>query len=250
MYLLYVDESGEPSNTNEDYFILGGVSIYENNAYFVSETFDRVQEKWFPGQTTPIEFHASKIRNRNEEPWRSMRREQCQNVLLDLCDAIVSTSPKALSLFGVAIHKSSFPSDNPVEKAFHELCGHFDEFIGQSNINSHRDKNRGLLILDSSKYKGHLDVLLLEYMKYGGTKFGRVKNFADAPVFANSKTTRLIQAADLVAYAIYRRYEESDARLLDRIIGRFQRVDKKIHGLMHLISGFRSCTCPACLSRQ
>jgi len=60
----------------------------------------------------------------------------------------------------------------------------------------------------------------------------------------------LIQAADLVAYSIYRRYERSDTFLLDKIVGRFQREDKKIHGLMHLIAGYRNCTCPACLSRQ
>lgn len=251
MYLLYVDESGEPSNKAENYFVLAGVAVYENNAYFLSEAFDKVQEKWFPQATTSIEFHASKIYNRNEEPWRSLQMQDCRTILTDLCDALLAPNFRALNLFGVAIHRDSFPHENPVEKAFHELCGHFDEFITQSNYKSTKDdKNRGLMILDSNKYAGHLDTLLLEYRKFGKTKYGRVKNFADAPAFANSKTTRLIQAADLVAYAIFRRYERSDTFLLDRIIGRFQREDKKIHGLMHLIAGYRTCTCPACLSRQ
>lgn len=249
MYLLYVDESGEPSNPLENYFVLAGIAVYEKNAYFLSEAFDRVQEKWFPQATSAIEFHASKIYNRNEEPWRSMQFAQCRSVLEDLCDALVSLNFRALSLFGVAVHKQSFPSESPIEKAFHELCGHFDEFITQSNYSA-KEQNRGLMILDSNKYAGHLDTLLLEYRKFGKTKYGRVKNFADAPAFANSCTTRLIQAADLVAYSIYRRYERSDTFLLDKIVGRFQREDKKIHGLMHLIAGYRNCTCPACLSRQ
>ncbi len=230
--------------------MLAGISIYENNAYFLSEAFDKVQEKWFPGANSTIEFHASKIQNGNEEPWRSLSRDERRAVFSDLCAALLSTSQKALVLYGVSVHKPSFPNEDPVEKAFHELCGHFDVFITQSNYRTERDKNRGLMILDSNKYAGHLDRLLLEYRKFGGTKYGRVKNFVDAPAFANSGTTRLIQAADLVAYAIYRRYERADTFLLDKLIGRFQQEDKKIHGLMHLVAGYWNCSCPACLSRR
>ncbi|NMC44889.1 MAG: DUF3800 domain-containing protein [candidate division Zixibacteria bacterium] len=104
--------------------------------------------------------------------------------------------------------------------------------------------------MDSAKYQGHLDTLLLEYRKTGKTKFGRVKNFADAPTFANSKTTRLLQVADLVSYAIFRRYERGDTSLLDRIIHRFYRDDTVIHGLMHHTARYWECTCPACLSRR
>jgi hypothetical protein len=251
MYLLYVDESGEPSNLNEQYFVLGAVAVYENNAYFLSRAIDEVQEKWFPSAVDPIEFHAAKIRNRSEEPWCSLRQEQCYEILSDLCSALEAFTEKQLVLFGVAIHKPSFQNEDPVEKAFHEICGHFDEFIEQSNLNLGKmDKNRGLMILDSAKYKGHLDTLLLEYRKTGKTKFGRVKNFADAPTFANSKTTRLIQVADLVSYAIFRRYEKSNTLLLDKIVHRFHRRDRVIHGLMHHVSRYRECTCPACLSRQ
>lgn len=251
MYLLYVDESGEPTNQNEQYFVLGAVAVYENNAYFLSEAFDRVQEKWFPAANESIEFHAAKIYNHSEEPWRSLPLDTRRMIMKDLCLALDSIGPKGLSLFGVAVHKQSFLAENSVEKAFHEICGHFDEFIDQTNFNLHKtNKNRGMMILDSAKYKGHLDTLLLEYRKTGKTKFGRVKNFADAPTFANSKTTRLIQAADLVSYAIFRRYERADASLLDQIVHRFQRRDKVIHGLMHHIAMYKSCTCPACLSRQ
>lgn len=250
LYLLYVDESGEPSNKEEQYFILGGISIYETNAFFLSQAFDKVQEKWFPEATSSIEFHASKIYNRNGEPWHSMSKEDCRAVFVDLCNALDSVSHKALSLFAVAVHKQSFPSEPPVEKAFHELCGYFDSFLTQSNLQLPNNKNRGLMVLDSNKYKGHLDTLLLEYRQFGGTKYGRVKNFADAPVFANSQTTRLIQAADFVAYSVYRRYERSDTLLLDKLINRFHCEDGKIHGLQHLIAGYKSCTCPACLSRR
>ena len=251
MFLLYVDESGNHKNPNDDYFVLGAVAIYETQAFFLSQGFDNIQNNWIPGTPDPIEFHSAEILNHNGEPWHSLGRKKCEQILYELCDAMTSITDRALYLFGVAVHKDSFPKDDPVEKAFYELCGHFDKFIEQTNYSLEKtEKNRGLIILDSSRYRGHLDKLLLEYRKKGGTKFGRVRNFADAPAFADSRTTRLLQAADLVAYSIFRRYERGDARFLDRLISRFQQSDGVIHGLMHLVSKSWECCCPACLSRR
>lgn len=237
-----------------EYFVMGAVAVYENQAYYLSESFDRVQEKWFPDMTSPIEFHSSNIRA-GRGTWRQFQSKMRDAILQDLCQAILDVNPRGLMLFGVAMHKSSFGHDDPVEKSFHELCGHFDAFLNRTNApvgaekDQRRDRNRGLMVLDSQRYTGHLDKLLLEYRRKG-TKFGRVKNYADAPAFADSKTTRLLQAADLVSYAVYRRYEEGDAKLLDKLLPRFDQDQDKIHGLMHLVSKWRECLCPACMSRK
>ena len=250
MYLIYVDESGVQKNPQDDYFILGAVAVYETRAYFLSQAIDNIQEKWFPKAPDPIEFHAAKIYNRNCEPWRGLNKDECRQVLFDLCDAICEVYDRGLYLFGVAVHKSSFPNDDCVEKAFYELCGHCDEFISQMNYKlEKKERNRGLMVFDSSRYRGHLDKLLLEYTKRGGTKFGRIRNFADAPTFADSATTRLLQCADLVAYALFRRYNAGDTRFLDRIMSRFYRSGGVIHGLMHVVARWRDCPCPACMSR-
>lgn len=200
-----------------------------------------------------MEFHAAQIHSGNGEPWHSLRRPDRQQILIDLCDAIVSIPPKALYLFGVAVHKASFDREDPVEKAFHELCGHLDAFIEQANLELEKggkSKNRGLMVLDCSRYAGRLDKLLLEYRRKGGTKFGRVRNFADAPTFAKSETTRLLQAADVATYAVFRYYERNDTLLFNRLIGRFHETQGKIHGLMHLRAAWRECACPGCLSRK
>ena len=251
MYLLYVDESGNPKNPNDEYFVLGSVAIYETRAYHLSRAIDEVQEKWFPSSSESIEFHAAEIFNRKCEPWRSLSKEQCRSILLEVCDAVCSVYEKGLYLFGVAVHKDSFPQDDIIEKAFYELCGHFDEFINQSNYElDKRERNRGLMVFDSSRYRGHLDQLLNQYMARGGTKYGRLKNFADAPTFADSKTTRLLQAADIVSYSIFRRYNASDTLFFDRLLPRFQKTGTTIHGLMHLVARWRDCPCPACMSRN
>jgi hypothetical protein len=251
LYLLYVDESGNPKNPHDNYFVLGAVAIYETRAFHLSRSIDEIQEKWFPESTEPIEFHAAEIFNRNCEPWRSLTKEQCRSILIEVCDAVCGVFEKGLYLFGVAVHKDSFPKDDSIEKAFYELCGHFDEFISQSNYElEKRERNRGLMVFDSSRYRGHLDQLLVQYMARGGTKYGRIKNFADAPAFADSKTTRLLQVADIVAYSIFRRYNAHDTLYFDRLLPRFQKAGTTIHGLMHLVSRWRDCPCPACMSRN
>lgn len=248
MFLLYTDESGEPRNQDEEYFVLGAVAVFERTAYFLSKTLDDVEKKWFPGAPDRIEFHASHMRNGHGEPWHSLGRTKSKEVLLDVCNAITSdTHERGMYFFGIAVHKKSFPHDDPVEKAFHELCGHFDAFLTMNNLVT-SGKNRGLMILDSSRYRGHLDKLLIDY-RTKGAKFGKVKNFADAPAFADSKTTRLLQVADIVSNGIYRRYEHSDATIFDKILPRFHRENTKLHGLMHLVANWKSCLCPSCLSR-
>lgn len=248
MYLLYVDESGDPTDKSQEYFVMGAVSVFERQTYFLSEEFDKVQEKWFPGTVEPIEFHTFDIRSHGTEPWHSMHSQKRKGLLSDLCAVLENAYPSGVCLFGVALHKPSFPKDDPVERVFHELCGHFDAFLSRINTEKERDVQRGLMILDSSKYTGRLDKLLLQYRREG-TRFGRVRNFADAPCFADSKTTRLLQAADLIAHAIFRRYERSDAWLFDRIVSRFDKSEGIIHGLTHMIAKYRECPCPACISR-
>lgn len=62
MYILYLDESGNPEDPADRFFVLGGAAIFERQTYYVSQALDRIQTQHFPGQP-PVEFHASKIRS-------------------------------------------------------------------------------------------------------------------------------------------------------------------------------------------
>src|SRR5882724_12735572 len=55
MYLLYLDESGGPTEIDQDYYVLGGISVHERKPYFMSKELDDLQEKWFPAATDPVE---------------------------------------------------------------------------------------------------------------------------------------------------------------------------------------------------
>jgi hypothetical protein len=151
-----------------------------------------------------------------------------------------------VTLFGIALEKAT--TSDPLGRAFEEICNRCDLFLRR--LHSRGDTQRGLIIFDESRYENSLQTLLAEYRSLGTRFGGTVKNFADVPFFANSKATRLLQLADLVAYAVFRRYERGDTRLLDKIILKFDTDDGVIHGLVHLARSSGTCTCPACLTRK
>src|SRR5579884_3947849 len=60
-------------------------------------------------------------------------------------------------------------------------------------------------------------------------------NISEVPLFVNSKATRMIQFADLVAFAIRNYYERGIARYMDLIKHRFDSEGGVVHGLVHFV---------------
>jgi hypothetical protein len=50
MYLLYLDESGNPDDSSDTHFVVAGVAVFERVTFFLSQAVDLVQEKHFPAK--------------------------------------------------------------------------------------------------------------------------------------------------------------------------------------------------------
>ena len=78
MYVLYLDESG--THGEASYFVLAGLAVFEREIHWFSQDLEALQTDYFPEETTPIFFHASKLRTREgekvEPPWDKLTREQ------------------------------------------------------------------------------------------------------------------------------------------------------------------------------
>jgi hypothetical protein len=252
--LLYIDESGsdEPANScsnTSQYFVLGGVAAFEKVPYYISSEIDEVQKEFFPN-TGPgsVEFRASAIWNGNGEPWNSIGRPDRRKLLDRVYEAIASRED--LVLFGIAMHKFSFPLVHPIQRVCEEMGGHFDKYLEYLEIERpQHGKQRGLMIYDQSKHEKTVQALMTQY-RTTGASFGRVKRLAEVPLFTDSKMTRMLQLADFVAYAIFRNYESADVRFLNIIMKRFYQDAGRLHGLCHLISNYQECYCAACLTRR
>lgn len=135
-----------------------------------------------------------------------------------------------------------------MEIAFEELCSRFDLQLKRI-FAVEKNPQRGLIVLDESSYETSLQNLAHNFRQIG-THGGTIANLAEVPLFVDSRASRLVQLADHVAYAVFRRYEAKDTTFLDIILNKFDSGNGKLHGLIHKQNRETSCMCPACMSRN
>jgi len=246
---MYVDESGgDDSSASNEYFVLGGLVAFERAPFHICSEVDGIQEEFFPSATGPIEFRASAIWSGNGEPWNSMPKPERGRLMNRMYQFIANRDD--LTLFAIPMHKASFPSDHPMQKACEEMAGHFDRYLENFEIDKpQHGRQRGLMIFDQSKHEKTVQALLAQY-RTTGASFGRIKRLTEVPLFTDSKITRMLQLADFVAYAVFKNYERADGQFLNTILKRFYQSAGKLHGLFHLVAKYQECYCPACLTRR
>ena len=246
VHLLYLDDSGSTGNKSEKYMVLGGVLVFERQTHWISKQMDELAEVLFPGNGPSVEFHASEIFG-GRGRWSSFPDRNARiNVILKILE-ILANSHESAQAFACAVHKQSFGNRDAMEVAFEDLCSRLDKRLKRMH-SVDNNTQRGIIILDKSSYETSLQKMAMNF-KSLGTRWGSINNLAEVPLFVDSKASRIVQLADHVAYAVFRRYEQGDAKYLDKILTKFDRVDGILHGLAHKQNLDADCMCPACMSR-
>jgi hypothetical protein len=126
------------------------------------------------------------------------------------------------------IKKTVVSPRDPVEVTFEQLASRFDKYLMRLHRNG--DTHRGIIIFDKSTYETTIQALATDFRTIGYT-WGVIRNFSEVPLFLDSRASRLIQLADLIAYAIFRNFEKGDSRFFSIIEPRFDSEGGIIHGL-------------------
>ncbi len=142
------------------------------------------------------------------------------------------------------VDKHALSPKDPIEYAFEQICYRFDLFL--TRLHHQRNTQRGLIILDKSAQETRLQSLTSEFRTLGRRR-GVIRNLADVPLFVDSRATRCIQYADLVAYAMWRKYEKGDDEFFDVIAENFDSEGGVVHGLHHFKDPNDPCDCPGCV---
>ena len=250
MYLLYFDESGNPDNPADRYFVLAGAAIFERQTFFLSRALDDIQTRHFPG-LPPIAFHATDIRS-GSKFWRTVDEDKRRVILQEIGEVVARANVPGLVLFGAAIEKSNeLYGEAAVERATEELCRRFDIFL-MRRAHDFDDPQRGLLVFAEGRFHQRARIWVRGFRNLG-TRWGVLSNLADIPYFAGAAETPLLQIGDFVAHAVYLLYERRDPSLFRPIVGRFDQKDGILHGLVHIAarpSTGTPCDCPYCASRR
>ena len=248
MHILYVDESGSVDNPKEKYFILAGVSVFERGVYHLIEALDTIVREFGLGDPGEIELHGSPMYQGSIAPWRSVARPQ-REIMMKSALSKLGPGNASVRLFGVVIDKAAVSPRDPVQMAFEEICNRFNLYLTRRNNRGRpEDSQRGLVVMDDTRHELPLQALARQF-RTDGTRWGQLRNMAEVPLFVDSRASRLIQVADLIAYSMWRKYEHRDGRFFDDLVPIFDQEGGVIHGLVHHRSRTETCFCPACMSR-
>lgn len=246
MYILYLDGSGSVKNPEEHHFVLAGVAVFERQIYHLISKTDEFVGALGLGDAHDVELHGSVMANGSKLPWKGRPRKGRLDIIERGLD-LLKNAHWGVRAFAVVVDKRAESPNDPVEYAFEEICNRFDLFL--SRLWRNGDQQRGLVVMDESHYEETLQGLARNFRE-DGTRWGALRNLAEVPLFVDSGASRLIQIADLLAWAVWRRYEHGDTRYFDRIVGRFDKEGGVVHGLVHRRPAGEECHCPACLSRS
>ncbi len=226
MHLLYTDESGHVRDPQQKYFVLAGCSVFERQSYWFANELDKIASRFNPADPNSVELHGSPIRS-GKDFWRTIRRDDREQALMDAL-AVFANSHSSNRLFASVINKAMVSPDDPVDLAFEQIASRFDHYL--KRLHDRGDTQRGLIIFDKSTYETTIQTLATEFRTVGHS-WGVIRNFAEVPLFLDSCASRLIQLADLVAFALFRNFESGDSKYYEVIKSRFDSEGGVNHGL-------------------
>lgn len=208
MHLLYLDESGHPKDPGTQFFVLAGFAVFERSTHWLESRINPIAERINPHDPSAIEFHGSPMYSAKDD-WSGVAPTQRVQALVDVL-SILGNPQLKLRVFASVIEKSTMPQEKILERSFEAVAHQFDQYLADM-WNLRRDPQRGLVICDKASYEQKLQALS-SLFKHQGHALGRLRNFAEVPLFLDSKASRLIQMADLIAYWIFRHFQSKDDR--------------------------------------
>ncbi len=258
MYLLYLDESGV--HHGSDALILAGMAVHEQDVWHLQQRLDRLLRSKLPQGLDPADFelHATEIKSpvrwvrgkKVVSNWAQVPIAVRFNVLRATYGALRDYTCQApqypCALFGAAVDRT-YGDQEP--RAYEEVLHKFDEMLTRQAhvLGTHQP---GMVIHDRRIVERDVQGWVNTWRRAAG-RIGKLTHIADVPLFADSRASRLIQAADFVSWGLYRFYGESrDERWIRTLWPRFDNANGVMHGLIHVSPRFHSCPCPPCASRR
>jgi hypothetical protein len=270
MYLLFADESGTHGGSHA--FVVAGIAVHEHDAQNLQRSLAASVAPYARTarlSLEDLELHAAEMRNarppsgaRNKgpvSPWALISRQHRLRCLDDAYHRIAAFSPTdpalPVVLFGVVLDQnfhSALPTVDRERFAYEVLLNKFDVMLKRQRRGVDSG-NRGLVIHDRRVVaERDIQEWTREWQKAAGT-VGQLRNMADVPLFADSRASRLIQAADLISYALYRHYDpgRKSNDYIEDLWPAFDAAGGIMHGAVHFTPSFGSgaCQCTPCNNR-
>ena len=190
MYLLYIDDSGSIDDPNTQFLVLAGFSIFERQTHWLDQAMNTIAERFDQQFPENVEFHAGPMRTGSQgwEHFTPVDRVQAATDIL----CLLSDPQSKIRIFASVIEKSLLNRGDIIPRAFEHLVTEVDNYLAARYRHSGgRDAQRAIAIFDEAGFEQHVQTLAHTFKHYGHTN-GRLRNFAEVPLFIDSKASRLI----------------------------------------------------------
>lgn len=230
MHLLFLDESGTPpapTARRDRYFVIGGVIIPEESWHPVKDALlgmkarlgIRGELKW--RYFAPGNDDAS-------NPLRKMDARQRDTVRTEVY-RIICEHKEIKSIACVASVEAAYKigsvktSDDLYQGTYKPVTERFQYYLQDASTSSH--KQLGIVVSD---HRGPRDDKLLrrhhQKLLYSGSEFSsRYENLVESLFVQPSNMSVGVQLADMVAGAVWRKFEKGDSRFFDMAEASFRK---------------------------
>lgn len=230
MFLLYSDESGSVKDAGTRYFVLAGFAMFERQGYWISSELDAIAARFNPDDPASVELHGSPMLA-GRGMWRRIPRVERETAIIDAL-GVFSRTHHSNRLFASVVRKDSTAVTDIIGTTFEQIATRFDYCL--QRLHRQGDTQRGLIIFDKTTYESTIQGMATDFRTIGH-QWGVLRNFSEVPLFLDSRASRLIQLADLLAYAIFRHYEKGDSRFYSIIRNKFDSEGGVVHGLHEIL---------------
>ena len=246
MYLLYVDESGDPGAAGSDFLLLGAAALFEGKWLHVDQEIRALISTYFPSDPRPRELHFTHLRQGRRE-FRALTPTRRQGLLADFCSIITNMLPVEIALLTVIADKAWWFGNNPGKSGddlyaelFEQLSSRFDLFLRRRHAEG--SPSKGIIIADPHK-PSLFDALKANQRSFQqrGHRWGPLYNLIETPFFLDSADSPGLQIADLCAYGAWRLVTASDDTICQLVSTAFDRepLNSRInpgkwHGITYL----------------
>jgi hypothetical protein len=196
-------------------------------------------------------YRQAKKNYQHTQPYIHLTYDERRAAVKAVADAISGWGNARL--FAECVDKTHFdPSRTKLtvgEQAFEQVVSRFQHYLSHvagtvTGAGSATITDYGLLIHDNNEAvaKKHTD--LMRHFHKSGTLWTTIDHIIETPLFVDSRLTRMVQIADLCAYALRRYCENQERELFDPIFARADRFGGRAVGVRHFAG--LSCKCLIC----
>jgi len=246
VYLLYADESGDLRDPPITHFVVGGIAVHEDAVRPLAGRINgRINAFVGSRLGKQLEIHGGPMRFGGglwERIPENKRNGLARSLMRVIRDWEHEASRSAVQPFVIALDRDFTAA--PTETAYGELLYLLDIFLRTGRRRG--EPHNGILVADRSRYQRTIEAwvqLARARARLPRQDPRRLYALAEAPFFIDSRSTRLMQLADLLAYAVFRGLSANDWNWANEIVPAL--MDAEPRRYLHLTRD-EACGCAAC----